>query len=174
MINPYETLGLKPWASPDEIRSAYRALVKQVHPDHIQDPEARKLAQERMVAINLAYKEALRLSTPRATLRTTPSISGEEAIRLAEKLLSRDKPDHALRQLLRTEERNAAWYAAQGRALMSLRQFESAHQSFRQAIRQDPENRDYRRQALDAILALRREKTLPGRIRKAFRQIIHK
>ena len=57
---------------------------------------------------------------------------------------------------------------------MSLRQFESAHQSFRQAIRQDPENRDYRRQALDAVLALRREKTLPGRIRKAFRQIIHK
>ena len=83
MINPYETLGLKPWASPDEIRTAYRALVKQVHPDHIQDPEARKLAQERMVAINLAYKEALRLSTPRATLRTTPSISGEEAVRLA-------------------------------------------------------------------------------------------
>ena len=31
--DPYKVLGLKAGASPDEIRSAYRRLVKKYHPD---------------------------------------------------------------------------------------------------------------------------------------------
>ena len=62
MNNPYEVLRLKGWASQDEVRSAYRALVKQCHPDMIRDPAEKQAAQERMVALNLAYEEALRLS----------------------------------------------------------------------------------------------------------------
>ena len=32
-MNPYEVLGLKQGASQDEIKSAYRKLIKQYHPD---------------------------------------------------------------------------------------------------------------------------------------------
>ena len=52
MNNPFEVLGLKGWAGPDEIRTAYRALVKQCHPDMIRDPSEKEAAQNRMVALN--------------------------------------------------------------------------------------------------------------------------
>ena len=55
MNNPFEVLGLKGLATPDEIRSAYRALARQCHPDIIQDPAEKEAAQMRMVALNLAY-----------------------------------------------------------------------------------------------------------------------
>ena len=36
-MNPYEVLGLKPGATQDEIKAAYRKLIKQYHPDQYGD-----------------------------------------------------------------------------------------------------------------------------------------
>jgi molecular chaperone DnaJ len=51
--NPYETLGVSKNATPDEIKSAYRKLVKQYHPDANPD---NKTAEEKMKEINVAYE----------------------------------------------------------------------------------------------------------------------
>lgn len=53
----YDILGLSRDATPDEIRAAYRALAKQYHPDlvHQADGDTKKLAEERLKAINEAY-----------------------------------------------------------------------------------------------------------------------
>ena len=75
MNNPFEVLGLKGWADQDEIRTAYRALVKQCHPDMIQDPEEKKQAQARMVQLNLAYEEALRMAVPKPRASATPELT---------------------------------------------------------------------------------------------------
>ena len=173
MSNPFETLGLQPWADADEIRRTYRRLVKQCHPDTVQDPEAKQLAQERMVRLNLAYEEALRLARPRRVSPPKRETTCGEAILSAQKLLERGNAAGALRQLLRTEERSAAWYDLQGRILMAMEEYESAHQSFREAIRRDPDNYAIREEALDAVLALRREQTLPGRVKKFWKGITH-
>ena len=83
---------------------------------------------------------------------------------MAQKKLSQGRPEEALRQLLRTETRSAAWYAMQGRVLMAMRQFDSAHQSFREALRLDPDNHGYHQEAFEAESALKKSKTLPGRV----------
>ncbi len=171
MNNPFEVLGLKGWADQDEIRTAYRTLVKQCHPDMIQDPLLKEEAQARMVALNLAYEEALRLASPRPKAPAGPSPSVAEAILMAERALSRDHPETALRQLLRCDKRDGDWYYTQGKVLMALEQYESAHQSFREAVRRSPENNVYRSGALAAAVAQRKSETLQGKVKKILRNI---
>ena len=55
----YQTLGVEPKASDGEIKTAYRRLMKEHHPDKLVakglPPEMIKLAQERVQQINVAY-----------------------------------------------------------------------------------------------------------------------
>ena len=174
MNNPFEVLGLKGWADPEEIRNAYRTLVKRCHPDMIQDPVLKQEAQERMVRLNLAYEEALRLAVPRAQTSPTDEMPPAAAVLMAERSLARDNPEGALRQLLKCEKRDGDWYYMQGKVLMALGQYESAHQSFREAVRRCPENNVYRSGALAAAVAHRKEETIQGKVLKVFRKITGK
>ena len=100
MNNPFEVLGLKGWANQDEIRSAYRALVKRCHPDMIQDPVLKEEAQERMVRLNLAYEEASRLASPKTNTAPAEEIPPAAAVLMAERSLARNNPG----MLVRTNE----------------------------------------------------------------------
>ncbi len=174
MNTPFEELGLRAWADPDEIRSAYRSLVKQCHPDMVRDPARKQEAQERMIRLNLAYEEALRLATPRQQAAYIREISLEEAVALAERMLQKDKPENALRQLLRAETRDAGWYYVQGKILMRMEQYRSAHQAFREAVRRDPENNTYRSGALEAAVAERKANTVGGKVRRIIKNLKRK
>ena len=174
MNNPFEVLGLKGWADQEEIRTAYRALVKQCHPDMIQDPTLKEEAQQRMVQLNLAYEEALRLANPRAQAAIGPTPTAAEAVLMAERSMAKDNPESALRHLLRCEDRDGEWYYMQGKVLMALEQYESAHQSFREAIRRSPDNNVYRSGALAAVVAQRESETIQGKVKKLFRSIRRK
>lgn len=55
MRNPYEVLGLKEGASVEEIKKAYRELVKKYHPDRYRDNPLADLAEEKLREINEAY-----------------------------------------------------------------------------------------------------------------------
>ncbi|HEV8342981.1 MAG TPA: J domain-containing protein [Candidatus Binatia bacterium] len=53
----YEILGLKPGASQEKLKEAFRDLVKVWHPDRFShDPKLQKKAQEKLKEINLAYQ----------------------------------------------------------------------------------------------------------------------
>ncbi len=170
MNDPFQTLGLKPTATVDEIRAAYHALVKLCHPDRFREPEAQKAAQDKMIRLNLAYEEALKLAKPRKAVTYTKSLPKEEAKHLAQKMLGQQNPESALRYLLRAETRDGDWYYMQGHVLMLLRQYETAHESFREAVKREPNNIEYRRGALDAAVALRKSKTLIGKIKHVLKR----
>ncbi len=59
--DPYAVLGVGPSAGDDEIKAAYRRLIRENHPDTLMakgmPPEFVQVANERMAAINAAYDE---------------------------------------------------------------------------------------------------------------------
>ena len=62
MNNPFEVLGLKGLATPDEIRSAYRSLARKCHPDMITDPAEKEAARidrsvEVLLQLHVAQEE---------------------------------------------------------------------------------------------------------------------
>ena len=163
MNNPFEVLGLKGLASPDEIRSAYRTLARKCHPDMITDPAEKEAAQTRMVALNLAYEEALRLASPRTgSSSVTPELSSAEAILMAQRAMAKDNPEGALRSLVRCEKRDGEWYYMQGKVLMA----------FREAVRMDPENNVFRAGALAAAVAQQKAQKLPGKVKRVFKHLV--
>ncbi|MEL7603770.1 MAG: J domain-containing protein, partial [Bacillota bacterium] len=54
-MDPYKVLGVSPSASDEEIRTAYRQLVKKYHPDRYRGHDLQELASERLKQINEAY-----------------------------------------------------------------------------------------------------------------------
>ncbi|MBW6506251.1 MAG: molecular chaperone DjiA [Rhodobacteraceae bacterium] len=59
--DPWAVLGVQPGAPMAEVRAAWRALVRETHPDRAQarglPPEAVKLAERRLVAVNRAWEQ---------------------------------------------------------------------------------------------------------------------
>jgi hypothetical protein len=55
-MNYYEELGLHDRASAEEIKDAYRALMRLLHPDHVQDPDLRRVADTQVKKINRVYE----------------------------------------------------------------------------------------------------------------------
>jgi len=160
--NPFEILGVNPGADEQTVRAAYRKLVKSCHPDQFQDAQKQKAAQEQLIRLNLAYEAALKLAA-----RTTVGfnlISQEEAKHFARRLVEQGNLESALRQLNRADSKDAEWYCLQGDILMALRQYETAHQSYREAVRREPDNRVYRQGALDAALAVKKNRPLGAKI----------
>lgn len=164
-------LGLTPDADAQAVRLAYRQRVKECHPDQYQDPTRQKTAQEQLIELNLAYEEALKVASQQQIGFNL--ISQEEAKHFALRLMRQGNLESALRQLNRAASKDDGWYYLQGNILMGLRQYETAHQSYREAVRLEPENRRYRQGALDAALAMKRSKELGYRIKSWVQGAFH-
>lgn len=155
-------MGLPPGADAQAVRTAYRQKVKNCHPDQYQDAAKQREAQERLIELNLAYEEALKVASQQRVGFNL--ISQEEAKHFALRLMDQGNLESALRQLNRASTRDDGWYYLQGNILMQLRQYETAHQSYREAIRRDPDNRHYREGALHAAVEMKKEGQLGHRI----------
>ena len=55
MNDPYAVLGVSPSASDEEIKRAYRELVKKYHPDNYANNPLADLAEAKMKEVNEAY-----------------------------------------------------------------------------------------------------------------------
>ena len=61
MTDPYNVLGISPNASEDEIKTAYRKLSQQYHPDRQSDSVMADIANEKMAEINAAYDKIMEM-----------------------------------------------------------------------------------------------------------------
>jgi predicted Zn-dependent protease len=172
MQTPFEVLGVKPDADETAIRSAYHKLAKSCHPDKFLDPEDQRAGQAKLIVINLAYEQAMKIAASRQT--ATAAMPLKQAKDWAVKLLERKQYELALLQLSKAETKDAHWYALQAQTLMGLKQYLSAHQAWRTAVRLDPEELAYRRGALEAEMHLKRANTLPGRVFSQLRDIFQR
>ena len=156
--NPFETLGIDRAADCEAIHRAYRALARRWHPDRFAAGPERAWAEARMLEINSAYAECMRMAGP--------SCGGDTAcLQDAEQLLRENQPMHARRLLVGMAGRSAQWNYLFGRALFMLNEHEKAATYLGIAARQQPDNAEYARAYQEA-----EERLYAGRTR-AFRRI---
>lgn len=152
-MNPYDILGIKPGATQEEIKSAYRKLVKQYHPDQYRDNPLQELAQEKLAEINEAYKI---LSSGNASSSNSNSYSNSSSysnnssnnsygeLQQARAYLQRNNVPAAEAILNRVSNRTAEWYFLTGIVHMNKGWFDSALQNITTASNMDPNNFEYR------------------------------
>jgi molecular chaperone DnaJ len=164
--NPYEVLGLKPGASEDEIKAAYRELVKKYHPDRYQNNPLSDLAEEKMREINEAYETLMAGSKgPKnrsggtqygpgssrgyaggASYGASGTYSGDDQSEFREIRKSIDRGDlrDAESRLNRVGTRNAEWHYLFG--VMNIRRgwMNEGLNELQVAVNMDPQNYEYR------------------------------
>ena len=111
--DPYKILGIKPQASPQEIRRAYRSLVKKYHPDKNKDAGA----QEKFLAIQSAYEQLL---NGKFTSESTADIRNKEQ-----------------RQAQEDAEQRASYEAYRKHAREKFAQRKAAEEAYKVAYLQD-------------------------------------
>ena len=60
-MNPYEVLGVSENATDEQVKNAYKELVKKYHPDRYQDNPLADLAEDKLAEINEAYDTIMRM-----------------------------------------------------------------------------------------------------------------
>ena len=163
-MSPYEVLGVKEGATEEEIKAAYKELVKKYHPDKYADNPLSDLAEEKMQEINEAYDMLMKgfnsagsgsygsggyASVGGYASASESSYSYEEARRDDFMQIRRDidmgRLDSAEAALNRISPRPAEWYFLKG--VLSSRKgwYDQAVNNLQTACRMDPDNQEYRR-----------------------------
>lgn len=159
-MNPYEVLGIKPGASQDEIKSAYRKLIKQYHPDQFGDNPLKNLAEEKMIEINEAYEALTKSSNNNYNSNSTSTSSSynnssnysNSSYDLQEirRLIQSRNYLAAENKLNSISNRTAEWHYLYGAVLLNKGWFDAALNEMTAAVNMDPNNFEYR-QGLNSL-----------------------
>lgn len=154
MTDPWKTLGVKQNSSDEEIKKAYRSLVKKYHPDRFQDAAAKELANEKLKEINEAY-EAITSGSARAgggasSGRTDYTAHGSPTFQQVRSNLQMHRVDEAERLLDQMEERSAEWHFLRGVCYSFRGWYAMARENIAIAVNMEPANVEYRN-ALDQL-----------------------
>ena len=158
MIDPYSILGVDRNASDDEIKKAYRKLSRKYHPDaNINNPN-KEQAEEKFKQVQQAYEQIMREKEQGSGYgggfggfsgfsgQTENSYQDEEAIRrqAAANYIQSGHYREAMNVLQSLEQRNGKWYYLSSMANMGLGNNVNALNDIREAVRQEPDNAQYR------------------------------
>ena len=180
MKDPYEILGVRKNASQDEIKEAYKTMVKKYHPDKYQNNPLADLAQEKLKEVNEAYDALTRNGSggnsnygPGSSYSSSGRSSygpggsgygsgpnygsgqnqGQGGVRFAEVRQYIDRGDLASAEsiLSRSNIRDGEWCFLTGMIAWRRGRHDEALSMVQQAVNMEPGNYEYRR-AMDTML----------------------
>ena len=140
-MDPYKVLGVDRNDSDEDIKRAYRTLVKKYHPDKYQDNPLGELAEEKVREINEAYEQIqAERGSGKASTRSGGSNSQYMQVR---RDIDGGRIDSAERTLNSIRNRDAEWYFLSG--MISIRRgwYDDGVENLQQAVRMDPRNPEY-------------------------------
>ena len=153
MSDPYQVLGVKPNASDDEIKRAYRELARKYHPDNYQNNPLADLAEEKMKEINEAYDAVTKMRSGGSSGYSSggyqgayqqQSYSNDPTFARVRNLINSGNVDQAEQLLRGTNSRTAEWYFLAGSVAYRRGWLDEARQNYQIAVRMEPNNMEYR------------------------------
>ena len=152
MKDPYKVLGVQPSATDEEIKDAYRALVKKYHPDKFADSDLAELANEKMKEVNAAYDEIQKIRSGASQSKSSHSggfnpgsSSSSEYYSRVRQLINMGNIYEAEQLLLTTPQqtRNAEWHYLYACVLVKKGYYADAQRFFDMACNMEPSNNEY-------------------------------
>lgn len=164
VTDPYKVLGVSPEATDEEIKSAYRQLVKKYHPDNYADSPLADLANEKMQEINEAYDMVMKSRRSGASASASGSsydpnagysggYSGNTSYGGQSSGLNDIRSLIQQNRLVEAEElldgipanrRDGEWYFLKGTIFFKRGWLDDAMNNFTIACRMNPNNPEYR------------------------------
>ena len=153
MRNPYEVLGLKEGASKEDIKKAYRELVKKYHPDQYGDNPLKNLAEDKLRELNEAYDYLMKVSDNNNNNNNSystnenysNSTSNNDYSYASIRMDIQNRNIYAAEQKLSSiKTRNAEWNFLMGVVHMQKGWHDSAYNYLVNACNLDPTNSEYR------------------------------
>lgn len=160
MNDPYAVLGVSPSASDEEVKRAYRALVKKYHPDNYVNNPLADLAEAKMKEINEAYDAIVKGRTQGGYQQQAQSSGNSYSYGgraggqsggyqnptylQVRQLITQNNLAEAERLLRSTPANNAEWYFLMGSIAYKRGWMDDARQNFWTASSMDPGNIEYR------------------------------
>lgn len=151
MTDPYKILGVSQNATDDELKAAYRELVKKYHPDNYTNNPLADLALEKMKEINEAYDMAVKMHQGGGNAQGSSYQSGNNngysnsSFKSIRDLITANRLAEAQAMLenIPTSERIAEWYFLKGSVFYKGGWMNEAYNYFQTAYNKDPSNPEY-------------------------------
>jgi molecular chaperone DnaJ len=154
--NPYEVLGIREGAGEEEIKKAYRELVKKYHPDQYQDNPLSKLAEEKLREINEAYDYLMKNMSSGSggsysgggpysgDTSYGRSEGGSDFFNQVKSHINSGNISLAEDMLDSSRSRPAEWFYLKGLIFMRKGWYDEAYTHIQRAVNMDPSNYEYR------------------------------
>lgn len=149
MADPYKVLQVSPDVSDDELKTAYRELVRKYHPDNYGGNPLSDLATEKMQEINEAYDEIVQMrrngAQPQNGSAGGAGYGGSQHSDIRRLINARRITEaEELLDGIPRERRDAEWYFLKGTVQQFRGWLDDAYENYATACNMDPSNGEYR------------------------------
>lgn len=146
MRNPYEILGVREGSGQEEIKRAYKELVRKYHPDQYQNNPLSDLAEEKLKEINEAYDFLMkRFEGNNRGFNNGNNYAGTDNSLMQARAFINGGNILAAEQLLdRSATRTAEWFYLKGIIFMRKGWYNEAQTHLQTAASMEPGNMEYR------------------------------